>query len=152
MADPISFTAATPRFSLPFLFAGQAQKEFYVNQAQARIDALLHPVVEGTAAAPPATPQEGQAWLVGAEATGAWQGQGGTIAAFAAGTWLFITPRNGMQVFDISAAQYARFANGWHRAAAPAAPVGGAVADAEARAAIAQLIEALASAGILPDV
>lgn len=151
MADPISFTAASPRFALPFLFAGQAQKEFYVNQAHALVDTLLHPVVEGTATTPPPAPQEGQAWLVGPAPTEAWDGQAGSIAAFEAGTWLFINPRDGMQVFDKSAAQYARFSGGWQRATAPAAPTGGAVVDSAARNAIVQLIEALASAGILPD-
>lgn len=151
MADPISFTAASPRFALPFLFAGQAQKEFYVNQAHALVDTLLHPLVEGTAASPPNAPLEGQAWLVGPAPTGAWQGQAGALAAFAAGTWLFIAPHDGMQVFDKSAAQYARFSGTWQRATAPAAPTGGTVVDSAARAAIVQLIEALASAGILPD-
>lgn len=151
MADPISFTTASPRFALPFLFAGQAQKEFYVNQAHALVDTLLHPVVEGTTETPPAAPQEGQAWLVGPAPTGAWQGQAGALAAFEAGTWLFVPPREGMQVFDQSTAQYARFSGGWQRATAPVAPVGGTVVDSQARAAIVQLIEALASAGILPD-
>lgn len=30
MPEPLDFTARTPRFSLPMLFAGQAQKEFTV--------------------------------------------------------------------------------------------------------------------------
>ena len=33
---------ATPRWALPQLFAGQAQKEVFHNEALARIDMLLH--------------------------------------------------------------------------------------------------------------
>lgn len=94
---------------------------------------------------------EGQAWLVDPSPTGAWAGHPGAMAAWQAGTWLFITPRKGMQVFDRSAGQYARFSGTWQRATAPAAPSGGTVVDSAARTAIVQLIEALASAGILPN-
>ncbi|MGB7407193.1 MAG: DUF2793 domain-containing protein, partial [Pontixanthobacter sp.] len=57
---PQTTADASPNYGLPFLFAGQTQKEFYVNEAHARIDMLLHPVVEGIADTPPADAQEGQ--------------------------------------------------------------------------------------------
>ena len=37
----------TPRFALPFILPGQAQKELFHNEALARIDLALHPAVEG---------------------------------------------------------------------------------------------------------
>lgn len=149
MTDPIAFTSTTPRFALPNLFVAQAQKEFTVNEALARIDALLHAVVEGEANTPPPLPSDGEAWLVGAAPTGVWSGHAGAIACRQADNWLFVTPRLGLRVFDRAADREARFDNGWQRAATVAVPSGGANVDAEARAAIAGLISALVSAGLL---
>ena len=151
MTDPISFTPATPRYALPLLFAGQAQKEFYVNEAHALTDALLHAACEGEAADPPATPAEGKAWLVGNGATGEWTGEDGKLASRQSGNWLFTTPSEGMQLFDRSTGQMILYRSGWQRPAAPILPSGGTVVDADARTAIADLITALVDAGIFPS-
>jgi hypothetical protein len=151
MTDPISFTPATPRYALPLLFAGQAQKEFYINEAHALTDALLHAACEGEAADPPATPAEGKAWLVGNGATGEWTGEDGKLASRQSGNWLFTTPSEGMRLFDRSTGQMILYHGGWQRPAAPILPSGGTVADAEARTAIAELITALVDAGIFPS-
>jgi len=149
MTDPISFTSATPRFGLPLLFSGQSQKEFYVNEAHALADALLHATCEGEAADPPAAPAEGDAWLVGTGATGAWAGADGKMASYQAGNWLFAAPNDGMRLFDRSTGQMLLYHAGWQRPAAPAAPSGGTTVDAEARAAIGDLVSALIQAGIV---
>lgn len=151
MTDPIAFTSATPRFALPNLFVAQAQKEFTINEALARIDGLLHPVVEGEADFPPANPTDGENWIVGSLASGDWSGLSGKIALRQAGNWLFIAPREGMSVLDRATGSMARYDGGWLRRSAIAAPTGGTIADAEARTAIAGLIAALVAAGILPE-
>lgn len=152
MPDPVSFTATSPRFSLPVLFPGQAQKEFFVNEANARIDALLHPVIEGVADSPPGDPIEGECWLVGASPGGAWAGKDHSFACYTAGTWLFTEVREGMRVLDRSAGQFRLFHSGaWTMATVPTAPSGGTVVDDQARAAISQLIDALTASGILPE-
>lgn len=151
MTDPISFTATTPRFALPLLFSGQAQKEFYVNEAHSLTDALLHASCEGEAAAPPATPVEGEAWLVAGGATGEWTGEDGKLALRQSGNWLYAAPSEGMRLFDKSSAQVLLYHGGWQRPSAPAEPSGGAVIDAEARAAIADLVTALIAAGVFPS-
>ncbi len=148
MTDPVIFTSTTPRYGLPLLFAGQSQKEFTVNEALALTDALLHAVCEGEAATPPSAPLDGEMWIVGEGADGAWSGQDGNIAARQAGTWLFVTPREGMRLFDRTTGQVLLRRETWQRPGVPEAPAGGATVDEEARGAIAALIAALTEAGI----
>ncbi len=61
-----------------------------------------------------------------------------------------MVPRDGLRLLDRSTGQLMLYRGGWTVATAPASPSGGATVDAEARAAIAELIAALADAGILP--
>lgn len=150
MSDPIAFDSTSPRFALPLLFAAQAQKEAFVNEALSRADAILHCAIEGEAATPPASPVDGQAWLIAASPTGAWTGQAGKIACRQAGNWLFITPRDGMRLLDRSTGQDRRYSGSWQIPARPAVPTGGATIDAEARSAIINLFNVLTVAGIIP--
>ncbi|HZH12452.1 MAG TPA: DUF2793 domain-containing protein [Microvirga sp.] len=90
----------TPHLALPLLAAAQAQKHVTHNEALASLDALVHLAVkERGRTAPPATPADGDRYLVGTGATGAFSGQDTTIALFDLGTWRFFTPRPGWRVF-----------------------------------------------------
>lgn len=148
MPDPI-FDTKTARFELPLLFAGQAQKEGYVNEMAARIDALLHLAIEAELAVPPASPSDGQSWLVATGASGGWSGKSGQIAARQAGNWLFFSPRHGMRLYNRATGQFIQFTGIWAAPSRPASPSGGTVIDGEARAAITALLSSLTSAGIL---
>ena len=150
MTQPVAFDAASARHAFPFLVAGQAQKEFFVNEALARIDTLLHPAIEGEIAAPPAGPEAGQCWLVADAASGEWAGREGQLAAWDAVQWTYCAPVPGMQVLDVSAGQRLVFNGIWRRAQRPAEPAGGTVVDVEARAAIAALLDLFATLGIIP--
>lgn len=149
MTDPISFSATTPRHKLPNLFSGQAQKEFTLNEAFARLDAIVHTVVEGTATQPPANPADGESWIVGDAPGGAWAGHSAEIASWQSGNWIFVTATSGMKIRDLGRNQNAYFDGSWRYAEAVAEPIGGTTQDAEARTAISGLVDALVSAGIL---
>jgi hypothetical protein len=151
MTQPITFANSTSRFSLPMLFQGQAQKEFYFNEAMSLVDALLFPVVEGESPVAPANPIEGEAWLVAIGASGDWVDQEHSVAIAIAGSWNFVQPGDGMVLFDKTAGQTVRFENSWIRAAEPTTPAGGSVIDQEARAAISQIIEILRVSAALPS-
>jgi len=149
MSGPL-YDSRTARHELPMLFAGQAQKETFVNESLARIDALLHCAIEGVASNPPASPAEGDCWLIDSGADGAWAGRDGQIAAFAGGNWLYVLPRDGMRLLDRTSGRDFRYVGGWIAPVRPDTPSGGGVVDGEARAAIAALTQCLVDAGIVP--
>lgn len=150
MSDPLTFESTSPRFALPLLHTGQARKEAFVNEALARIDAVLHCAVAGESTTPPVDPTEGESWLVAAGATGDWAGQDLSLACRQGGNWLFVPPRDGMRIFDLSAGQERLFSGFWRKAYLPVEPNGGSTVDAEARTAINDLITALQALGVLP--
>ena len=158
------------RHELPFLSAGQAQKELTHNEALALIDAGLHASAETIGLnAPPASPGLGQCWIVGAAPAGAWSGAAHALACWTGGGWRFLTAREGMRVWLVDAQLWAeRTADGWTsgevrgsllmiggeqvvgpRLAPVAAPSGGATVDTEARAAVVMLIARLADHGLI---
>lgn len=148
MADPVSYSAVTPRIGMPMLFAGQSQKETTVNEALIALDMLLGGGVQGVRSAPPAAPSAGQVWIVGNLATGAFVGRTDALAGWSEGGWRFIQPSPGMRVQDMEAGGTRIFANGWQLAQTPPSPTGGPVIDAEARGTIVAIIAALKVAGI----
>lgn len=161
---------ATPRFRLPFIVPGQAQKEMFHNEALLRLDAALHAAVESVSlGGPPAAPADGRCWIVAAPASGAWAGKEGQLALWSESGWRFVAAAEGMAVWDKSAGlELRRTAAGWSagevrgsaifvggqkvvgtRAPAVPSPSGGTVIDAEARAAVAGIIATLMSHGLI---
>jgi hypothetical protein len=160
----------TPRWALPLLFAGQAQKEIFHNEALVLIDALLHGRAESAdLGAPPADPAPGQCWIVAAGAAGAWAGQAGAIACWTGGGWRFVPPRAGLSI-EIADRGHALRHDGaaWRdgairddgvyldderviaqRQPGISAPTGGATIDAEARSTIADILAMLRIHGLI---
>ncbi|MBC2665041.1 DUF2793 domain-containing protein [Novosphingobium flavum] len=151
MSDPITFDSVSPRLGLPLLFAGQAQKEAFVNEALSILDGLSHAAIEAEQAAPPAAPLDGQAWLIASGASDDWSGRAGQVALRQGGQWLYVAPRDGMRLLNAATGQDLRRVGGaWRKATALAPPSGGTVVDAEARNAIAAIFSAMQQAGIFP--
>ena len=148
MPEPL-FQDRTARLDLPLLFAGQSQRETFVNETFARLDALLHCAVEAQQQNPPPAPLDGQCWLVGAGASGAWSDQAGAIACFQQGQWLFQQPRDGLRLLNKATGQHLHHFGSWQTPGTPALPAGGTTIDAQARTAIAAILATLSAAGIL---
>lgn len=160
----------TPRLGLPLIAAGQAEKELFHNEALARIDALVLATIENAGLdAPPADAAPGRAWIVGAAPTGDWAGQAGALACRTEGGWRFVAPVAGMAVRRADDGIEWRF-DGTRWSAGMlvgdrvilggigvvgmqqppiAAPSGGAVVDTQARDAIAAMLAALTTHGLI---
>jgi hypothetical protein len=152
VSEPIEFEAKTARMALPMLFAGQAQKEFTVNEALLRTDIALQCAVEDEVSSPPSAPAIGQVWLIGTSPTGIFSGRAGEIAGWTADGWRFIAPAAGFVAYDRTAQCFRVFSGTWRKPEAPTAATGGGTIDVEARAAIANILQTLISAGVFaPD-
>jgi hypothetical protein len=162
--------SGTARLGLPFLSAGQAQKELFHNEALQTLDVIVAATVEEPPrSAPPASPAIGAAYIVGASATGAWTGKTQSLAAFTSGGWRFIPPAEGLCAYVKSTGVWATYrAGAWElgnlrgssvilggvqvvgaRASAIADPSGGTVVDSQARTVLGQILSALRLHGLI---
>jgi hypothetical protein len=140
------------------------------NEALQALDILVAGTVEGPPlATPPASPQLGSAYIVGASATDAWAGKDHVIAAWTTGGWRFIPPVEGLALTERTTGTLAAYRSGaWEigllraelvmiegqqvvgpRAAAIESPAGGATIDVEGRAAIDAILGALRQHGLI---
>lgn len=158
------------RLGLPLLQPGQAQKELSHNEALTLLDVAVQASVEAVALdTPPASPDLGACWIVGAAPSGAWSGQPHALAGWTEGGWRFVPPHPGMRVWSKADGVDARFdgtawtvgtiagarliLGGFTMLGPPrpaiAAPANGGTIDAEARATIATILAALQTLGLI---
>ena len=105
--------SSTPRLAMPFLSAGQAQKEISHNEALQTLDMLVAAAVEEPPrAVPPASPTVGTCYIVAAAPTGAWAGKQQCVAAYTSGGWRFIDPVEGMAAYVKSDSAWAAYRAG----------------------------------------
>jgi hypothetical protein len=90
----------TVNLGLPCIEGSQAQKHITHNDALRILDTLVQlAVLDRDLTAPPASPTEGQRWIVKSGATGAWAGHDNAIAAWQDGGWQFSAPQTGWCAF-----------------------------------------------------
>ncbi|SLN46093.1 hypothetical protein AQS8620_01899 [Aquimixticola soesokkakensis] len=100
----------TPRFDLPLLQAAQAQKHVTVNEALARIDAVIQCTVQGAFGnTPPVTASEGACFVVGAAPVNDWASHAGEIALFVNNGWAFVVPTAGFRAYRSDTGQWMVF-------------------------------------------
>lgn len=117
----------TPNLALEPLVSAQAQKHVTVNEAFARIDAATQlAVLDRDGLDPPASPDDGDRYLLPVGVTGAWSGQDGRIAVWEDATvgWLFLAPRIGWRLWLIDESMLVVFTDtGWQQAGGGSASV-----------------------------
>ena len=143
----------TVRHLLPLLSTGQSHKEIFHNEALQRLDFLIDPVASGQISDPSnLAPSVGESWLVGATASGAWEGKEDNIACWTENGWIFVNPIETSKTLITDQGSFAIFRNNiWQRAESIQPPDGGAIIDEEARSAIDSILTALQMHGILPN-
>ena len=91
---------ATAKLSLPYLMPSQAQKHVIHNEAIRMLDAIVHlSVRDRDLSTPPASPAEGDRYLVAASSSGDWTGESGKLAAFQDGAWAFLAAQTGWRIW-----------------------------------------------------
>ena len=161
--------SGTPRLSLPFLSPGQAQKEFFYNESLQTLDVLVAGAVEELRDDPPSAPVVGTAYIIGPSPSGEWAGKADRIASYSDGGLRFIHPVDGIRVYVKAVETTAIFQSGiWEvgklrcsevlvsgqqviggRGAGVALATGGSTIDAEARAAIIEILDRLRAHGLI---
>ena len=111
---------------------------------------LLHPTIEAILSSPPASPEPGACYIVGAQPSDEWTGKEGSVAGWIDGQWTFVAPNNGLIVYDRQTAGSLVYRDEWSRHQAPTLPSGGNTIDTEARDAIEELVAILRQHGVFP--
>ena len=93
----------TPILQLPYILPSQAQKHVTHNEAIRVLDVLVQLAVTArNLSAPPASPVQGDRYIVATGASGAWAGKVGQIALYENGAWQFFAPSQGWTAWVMS--------------------------------------------------
>jgi hypothetical protein len=158
------------RFGMPFLSAGQAQKEVTHNEAILLLDALVSGCCPGAPSnAPPQDPEIGLSYICGAAPIGAWAGHAKGVACWSQSGWRFVEAFDGLQLVDRSNGYTWRYMAGhWSSGVVDAGEIqvngvkvlglqqagianasGGLTIDTEARHVLTKVLGALRSHGLI---
>ncbi len=91
---------ATTHLLLPYILAAQAQKHVTHNEALRLLDGLVQlSVLDRDLTAPPASPADGDRYIVASGATSDWSGWDLNVALWTDGAWLRLPPRTGWRAW-----------------------------------------------------
>ena len=97
---------SSARLALPLIQPAQAQKHVTHNEALVILDMATQLVVQGfEQITPPASPETGALYALGATPQGAWAGQGGRLALWWDAAWRFFVPQEGWRAGLAGSAQ-----------------------------------------------
>jgi len=86
----------TTHLLLPYILAAQAQKHVTHNEALRLLDGLVQlSVIDRDLTTPPASPADGDRYIVGSGATDLWAGWDLNVAYWVDGVWMRLVPRPG---------------------------------------------------------
>ena len=86
----------TTHLLLPYILAAQAQKHVTHNEAVRLLDAIVQlSVLDRDLTAPPASPADGDRYIVASGATGLWAGWDLNVTTWVDGVWMRLVPRPG---------------------------------------------------------
>lgn len=161
---------ASQRLALPFILPGQAQKELFHNEALQTLDLVVAAAVEEPPRnAPPGAPLPGVCYIIGAAPSGAWAGKANSLAGYTDAGWRFVAPIDGLAALIRSSGQSATYrGSAWEvgtlrgakveiggqqvvgsRGGTIGAATGGSVVDSEARSAVAAILVAMRTHGLI---
>ena len=104
---------STPRLRIPELVSMQEANCATWNEALVQLDAFVDLYLLGQYVnAPPASPADGDAYLLGGAPTGAWSGYAYKIASCIDGAWRFYTPFNGLRAYVATSGAFIVYVNG----------------------------------------
>src|SRR4051812_30944100 len=90
----------TPKLGAQFLPDSGASAWLYYNKNIAMMDVVVGSlIINRTTATPPGSPAAGDAYLVAASPTGVWTGKANNLAFYYNGSWSFVVPFAGLQLF-----------------------------------------------------
>ena len=162
--------AKSRRLGLPFLSAGQAQKELTHNEALLLLDALVHGCCPAAPSnIPPTLPEAGLTYICGDDPVDAWAGHPHHVASYSDNGWRFTNPVEGLELLDRASGRRWLFASGsWSLGVIEASEIrvegvkvlgtqrppihnasGGTTIDSEARSTLSQVLIALRAHGII---
>lgn len=110
----------TSRLGLPYILPSQAQKHVTHNEALQRLDAITQLVVLGELTAPPQAPEDGDCFLIAANATDIWAQRAGQIAVWQDLAWAYLSPAPGWRAWFADTGRVKVLYNGeWRDAPLP---------------------------------